>query len=386
MEVKGNNIETELKEIINNIITKGNIKLNSLCNLDFSKGLIIFINKFIDIYININSYRRNNIYRFITFLSKKFIKRPLDNNYKYSAKNKTKIKKVIVLIYLMIYLNQLSIMNSKRIESAEKYLNIKKLYYLLKKMTPILSKLYIDKIFEIEELEIIMKMLIIFTVNDNYKEIKENNDIKNIMYLKECLKIIYMTFSKSPSEIEQQFLINIFTYINIAICYLDKNEKKLNYTNKIYMLHNDCKTTKLMKLMDFMYKINNDKLTEIYFKLLCNIYYFQYDYKNFTWDLYELIEPLLKEVSFPEYQLNFIKELIAKERIYIRDNSFIFKNAFYFNGKQKNSGIVADVGNLEDHFLIAFGFNFVISEEIDEYIIFQLINHEQKIQLKAYIS
>ena len=398
MESERNNIEKEVKEIIIIIMTKGNIQLNKLFDGDISKSIIIFINKLINNYINIYSHKRNNVCRFITFLTKKFAKRPLDNNYRYSSKNKTNIKKLILWIYLMIYRNQLSIMNSKIIKSVEKYLSVKKLYYLLKKMTPILSKLYIDKIFEIEELEIIMKMLIIFTVNDNYKEIKENNDIKNIMYLKECLKIIYMTFSKNPSEIEQQFLINIFTYINTAICYLDKNEKKLNYTNKIYMLHNDCKTTKLMKLMDFMHKINNDKLTEIFFKLLCNIYYFQYDYKNCSWDFYELIEPLLKnikikdyqtllkEVSFPEYQLKFMRQLIEKERVYIKNNTLICEKAFYFNGKQQNSGIVTNILNLREHFLLIFGFNFIEREkQKDEYIIFQFINNEEKVQLKAII-
>ena len=399
MEPEGDDIEKEVKEIIINIITKGNIQLNKLFNGDISKGIIIFMNKLINNYINKYSYKGNNICRFITFLTKKFSERLLDNNYKYSTKNKTNIKKIISLIYLTIYRNQLSIMNSKKIQSEEKYLSIKKLYYLLKKITPILSKLYIDGIFKIEEFEIIMKMLIIFTVNDNYKEIKENNDIKNIMYLKECLNIILITFNESRSEIEQKFLVDIFTYINTVICYLDKNEQKLNYTNKIYMLHNNSKTTKLMKLMNFMHKINNDKLTEIYFKLLCNIYYFQYNYNNFIWDFYELIEPLLKnikikdyqtlvkEVSFPEYQLNFMRELIAKERVYIKDNNLIFDKAFYFNGKQKNSGIVANICNLKEPFLLVFGFNFIEAEkQKDEYIIFQIINNELKVQLKAIIS
>ena len=51
-------------------------------------------------------------------------------------------------------------------------------------------------------------MLIIFTINDNYKEIKENNDIKNIMHLKECLNIILIIFNKRSSEIEQSFWRN----------------------------------------------------------------------------------------------------------------------------------------------------------------------------------
>jgi hypothetical protein len=106
-----------------------------------------------------------------------------------------------------------------------------------------------------------------------------------------------LTFNEHPSEIEQQLLTDIFTYINTVIFYMDKNEQKLNYTNKIYMLHNDCKTTKLMKLMDFMHKINNDNLTKKYYQILSNIYYFQYGYDNFSWDFYQLIEPLLKNIK-----------------------------------------------------------------------------------------
>ena len=409
MDPEENNVEQEVKEIFNNIMTKGNIQLNKLYTGDISKGVISFLNKLICNYIktypkktkkeNLEINIGKNIYRFITFLSKKFAKIPLDNIYKYSTKNKTRIQKLILLIYLMIYRSQISIRNSANIKVSEKYLSIKKLYYLLKKMTPMLSKLYYDKIFILEELEIIMKMLIIFTVNDNYKEIKENNDIKNIMYLKECLNIMLMTFRENPSANEQEFLVNIFTYINTSICFMDKNEQKLNYTNKMYMLHNDCKTTKLMKLMSYMHKINNDKLTEIYYKLLSNIYYFQHNYGNFSWDFYELIEPLLKnikikdyqtlvkEVSFPEYQLNFMRELIAKERVYIKDNNLIFDKAFYFNGKQKNSGIVANICNLKEPFLLVFGFNFIEAEkQKDEYIIFQIINNELKVQLKAIIS
>ena len=399
MEIKGNNIESELKEMINNIITKGNIQLTSLYNENFSKGIIIFMNKLIDIYIITYSYKRNYIFRFINFLYKKFSKRPLDSNYKYFTKNKTRIKKIILLAYLMIYKHQLSIMNSKLIKAEEKYMRVKKLYYLLKKMSPILSKLYIDKILEIGEFEIMLKMLIIFTVNDNYKEIKENNDIKNIMYLKECLNIILMTFKKSSAKNEQKFLVDFFDYINNEICLINKTGKKINYTNKIYMLNNDCKTTKLMNFMDFMHKINNDDLTKNYYELLSNIYYFQYSYNNFIWDLYKLIEPLLKnikvkdyqtllkEVSFPEYQLNFLKHLISKERDYIKNNSLIFKNAFYFSGKQKNSGIVTKVRNLEEHFLLAFGFNFILTgEQKEEYIVFQFINDELKVQLKVTLD
>ena len=94
------------------------------------------------------------------------------------------------------------------------------------------------------------------------------------MYFKECINLILIIFSEAPNEIEQNFLIDIFNYISNNVCYRDKNKKNLNYTNKYYLLHNDYKTTKLIKLMNFIYKINNEKLTKIYFEFLINIYYF----------------------------------------------------------------------------------------------------------------
>ena len=127
-------------------------------------------------------------------------------------------------------------------------------------------------------------MLIFFTVNDDLTDMKENNDIKNIMYLKECLNILFITFDEKSSEIEQKCLIQIFDYINNTIFFRDKDKKTLNYTNKIYMLHNDCKTTKLINLMKIIHKINNENLTKIYYDILSNIYYFQYSYNDFSWN------------------------------------------------------------------------------------------------------
>ena len=98
-------------------------------------------------------------------------------------------------------------------------------------------------------------------------------------------------------------------------------------------------------------------------------------------------ETILKEISFPQFQFNFIKELMAKEREFIKNNDFIFKSDFYFSGKQPNSGIIADIGNIKDHFLLSFGFNLIITDiPKSEYIIFQIKNYEQILQLKASIT
>ena len=179
MDSGRNDIEREVKEMFNNIMTKGNVKLNNLNTGDYSKGIINFMNKLINKYINIYSSKRSGILRYINFLSKKFIEKPLKSDYKYSTKNKTNIKKIILLIYLMIYKNHISLMHSSDKKDGTNFLCIKKLYHLLKKMSSILSKLYIDKVFELAELAIFIKMLIFFTVNDDLTDMKENS----ILYL-----------------------------------------------------------------------------------------------------------------------------------------------------------------------------------------------------------
>ena len=141
--------------------------------------------------------------------------------------------------------------------------------------------------------------------------------------------------------------------------------------------------------MNFIYKINNKELTKIYFTFLINIYYFQFSYNNLAWNLYELIQPLLenidiknyetilKEIAFPEFQFCFIKELMEKEKEFIKGNDLIFKNAFYLSGKQINSGIIADIGKIKEQILLSFGFNLIITDiQKEEYIIFQIKTYE----------
>ena len=390
-------IEQEVKELFTYLIIDGNIEFNKFSSEHYTKGIIISMNKFIDIYINLLTYKKNKIWRYINYLNFK-LRNISSKILKYKTANKKNLKKILLLIYLMIYRYQISTLKFTNMNSENKFFRVKKLYQLLKTMSAITSKFYLSEILDIEELGIISKILIIFSINDSFKNIKENSDIKNIMFFKECIDVILLCFNVTSNEKEQKFLIDIFTYINNNICFRDKNNTNLNYTNKFYLLNNDHKTTKLIKLMNFIYKINNKDLTKIYFEFLTNIYYFQFSYNYLTWGLYELLEPLLKnikvkdyktllqEVSFPEFQFNFIKQIISKERKFIKDNTFIFKNAFYFSGKQPNSGIIAEIGKLSNHFLLTFGFNFIITETTKiENIIFQIKNQEQKVQLKAMI-
>ena len=258
-------INQKIQELFHALKINGIIEICKLNSESYSKGIIISVNKFIDIYLHLNSFKRKNFWRNINYLNIKYGN--INHNIKNKIKtaNKKAIKKIILLIYLSIFINQISIQNNLIFAPFEKYFFIKKLYNLLNIMSSIVSKLYKDKIINIEELDVLLKLLIIFTMNNEYKNLKENNDIKNFMYFKECLNIIFITFNEESNEFEQKFLIDIFNYINNNICFRDKGNININYTNKFYLLNNDYKTTKLIKLFNTIYLSNNGDLTKIFF-------------------------------------------------------------------------------------------------------------------------
>ena len=191
MNVLEMNFDQEIKDLFNNLISKVNINLNKIKKGPYSKGITMFINKFINIYINLTSFKTHRIWRYINYLNKKFQKASSDNDYKYRTENKENYKKVIYLIYLMIFRQETSI-KMANIDLTKKFLYFKKLNILLKTMSAIISKFYLDKIVDFDELCLILKMLIIFTINDSVTDIKENRDIKNFMFFKECLNIIFL--------------------------------------------------------------------------------------------------------------------------------------------------------------------------------------------------
>ena len=406
IEYLKNNGNNEIKTLYNNLKSKGNLQLqkfNSNSEFIFTSNMI-HIYRAINIYVNLNSFKRRIILRNINYLNKKFINLELSNNisFKYKFSNNNEVRKLILLFHLILYHIQIVLQNSKDIHSELKCKIIKQLYNLNSIVSTFIPKFYLDNIINIDDLEILLKMFILFSINnyDNF-DIKENNDIENIMYLKECLKIIKIIYSNNSSLEEEKLLTTILNYINNNICYIDKNNSYLNYTNKFYMNKNDHNTTKLLDLMAIIHKINNPKLNDIYFELLSNIYFFQFEYNNFNWPFYKMLEPLLinidkknyssilKEISFPEYQLNFITYLINKEKTFISKNPCIFKNGFYF-GEKNNNGIIAEIGKIEDNFILTFGFKLVIrNKEMaqNEYIIMQFKNlNNNKINFKICLQ
>ena len=413
----------QIKELYNNLFQKGNVKLQKFnlksetkiesktYNYIYENIYQIIQNQKERIFKEKNESLQNKIkkirrifLRNINYLYKQITSGKILNNtdIKYNLTNKELIINLFFLIYVIIFYFHISLGNNSEIDPKNKYLIIKLLYNILKKITSITSKFYSDKLLDIEQLEIIIKTLIIFSVNNSYNiDIKKKNYLKNIMYLKESLKIIKLIYCNNSSKEEQNLLLNIIKYINTIICYLDFNNNIINYTNKIYLLNNDNKSTNFLSLMDIIFKINNEDINKAYFDLVSNIYNFQFNYHNFNWPFYKMLEPLLvnintknyteilNEVSYPNFQLNFIRHLSNNEKNILEKNPFILKNGFYFGENSKNSGIIAFIDKMQDHFILNFGFKLMSSNEQiknNEFILLQFKNiNDNKAQLKISI-
>ena len=386
---------TEKYEIITiyNNLKSNNLQIENFYeNFDsIFKSNTKYIYNIINIYTNLKNFKKKSILRNIVYLNKKILKSNISNNFssKYKLSNNNDVRKFIFLFLIILYHSQVFIQNDKKISPELKYNTVKKIYFLLYIFSTLVTKFYYDQIININDFEILLKIYILFSINNYNKfDIREKNNLKNIMYLKECLKIIKIICDNDINEEQKNLIIKIFKYINNNICYSDKDNNNLNYTNKFYMINNDNNTTKLLNLMKSIHKINNKELTEVYFELLSNIYYFQFNYDNLNRPLYKLLEPLLvnidkkdyssllNEISFPNFQLNFIKYLIDKEKSFTEKNGCILKNGFYF-GENNNNGIIAEMDAIKDNFILTFGFKLVVNNkisEIDEYILLQFKN------------
>ena len=399
------NIFEEIKQLNKNLTSTINIQFHNFYQNSDSilKGNITYIQSLIKLYNNIYFKQKSTLLKNNNYLYKKITTRINSNNisFQYKLTKKEYAFKLLYLFYLVIFHYQISLQKNN-IMNEEICLNIKKLYNLLQIISIYITKLFLDKIISIEDLEIILKMLVLFSINGrNSLDIKKNGNLENIMYLKTCIEIIKLIYKDNSSKEEQTLLINIFTYIIENICYnkkIDKNEDNnyVNYTNKFYLLHNDYKTTKLLSLMYIIYKLNNPELNQVYFDLISNIYFLQSNYNNFNWPLYSFLEPLLvnintknynailNEISFLEFQLNLIENLTSKEKEFINNNPFILKNGFYLGENNNNNWITAEIENFQDNFILTFGFKLILTNESakNEYTLLQMKNEKNETMFK----
>ena len=189
----------EIKILYNNL-AKENLILK-----DFNPDSVIlkvykkYICRFINAYIN-DSNKNKLLFRKINYLCNliKSLKDPDNNLLKYKSSNKENTRKVLFLFYLIIFHNQISLQEKKvqislqgendnnKKEIIDIYKKIKKLYNLLHIISLIFSKSYLDKVINLEDLEILLKILVLFTINNHSNlDIKRKSNIENIMYLKE---------------------------------------------------------------------------------------------------------------------------------------------------------------------------------------------------------
>ena len=79
------NFEQQIKELFSELKSKGNLPLDQLYSEKYLKSLIILINKYINIYINLKSIKSSRILKYIIFLRNKFSSQSFPANYNYNT-------------------------------------------------------------------------------------------------------------------------------------------------------------------------------------------------------------------------------------------------------------------------------------------------------------
>ena len=99
------------------------IGFNKVIKEPYKKGIIKCIHKFVNIYINLNSYKRNRLWRNINYLNVKLRNVNLNSDCKYNTKNKENFLKIIFLLYMMIYIEETSILTNNNFYISRNYIH-----------------------------------------------------------------------------------------------------------------------------------------------------------------------------------------------------------------------------------------------------------------------
>ena len=242
---------------------------------------------------------------------------------------------------------------------------------LLSNLLYIIGNFYSAQIINEEHLEAILKFLLILSMSSKNEEAPNMNDnIENMMFLVQAIKIIKIIFNKiyqSKKEFnkkQKELMNNIIIFLkNNIIGY--SGLKPLNIINKFYLSHNDYYTTSLMDLAYITIKMKDDKIKKNFCELLTNIYIFSFKYENLMSQLLKLIEPLLlnidkkykeeinSEIEIINFILCFIKDLNKREEKLLKEEPILREGFFMGN---KHCGISSEIDSLEDDFSLMFGF------------------------------
>ena len=318
---------------------------------------------------------------------------------KYSESSQIKLFPFFIALYYNIFNHYLMIKTKNDLYSKK---NIIILYYLLNKISRFFGKLYLDKNINDNKFEILLKLLIIFSVSNSIdKEPNEKDEIINLMFFKVAVDLVKSVFNnlyeiqKEFTQRQEELLNNIIFYIKNNILYFNENGDRISYLNRHILSKYDYKTSLLIDLSFIISKAKSEDLYNNLINMLTDIYSFSFKYENLMCPILQqtglLIEniqrkkfdKLNEEINESDFSISLIDSIINKEKEILKEKPCMLKSGIYF-GSDK-SGLSCDINSLESEFLILFGFK-IESNDDEERTLFQIVNNKDKTpQIRCFL-
>ena len=338
----------------------------------------------------------------------KYLIKTINNN---SSKNKTfndKEQKIITKFFIIFIFNIFNevIKVKKNSEIVDKNKEIKILNKLLKDLLCIIGKLYLKKIFNDENFELILKILLIFSATKSIESIEIKNDEKyeiiHFMFFNNCIYLIKIIFNKL-FKIENEFTQRQEEIINNIIIFIKEklfdglNKPNRNsYINKILLCKNDCKTCLLLDLIFIISKTKSGDILNNFIDLLKNIYIFSLGYENIMSPMLKLLEPLFTNIQKKEinqisqelivsnFSILLLDSIINEEKNILKHNSCFLRKGFYLGNE--TCRISCDFNSLENEFIILFGLKLEKNKERNISLYNIKYTKDKSTQIKFYLK
>ena len=333
------------------------------------------------------------------------------NNINLNSKNKSykdeeqKIITKFFIIFTFSILNEV-LKCKKNKDIDEKNKEIKILNKLLKNILYIIGKLYLKKIINDENFELLLKIFLIFSITKSIESIElkkdEKYEIKNFMFFNNCInliKIIFMKLIKLQNEFTQrqeEIINNIIIFIKDKMLdSIDKSDRN-SYINKIFLSKNDSKTTLLIDLIFIISKTKSKEIVNNFINLLNNIYIFNYGYENVMSPMLKQLAPLFtniqnkdikkmtQELNISDFPIELLSSLINEENAILRKNSCFLKQGFYLGNE--TCGISCNFNSLENEFIILFGLKLEKNKEFNISLFNIKYIKDKSTQIKFYLK
>ena len=362
--------------------------------LQYTDNIIqTFCNK--NIALNNNKIITKMKNREFQFILKIYKLKKMNKRYKiYSDSNQIILFQFFIAFYYNIFRHYL-ISKANNDSISKEYILI--LYDLLSKILKIFSKLYLDKNINDDRFEILLKLLLIFSISNSIdKEPNEKEEIINLMFFKACVDLIKIVFNnlyeiqKEFTQRQEEILNNIILYIKNNMLYSNEKEIRVSYLNKHILSKYDYKTSLLIDLSFIVSKAKSKELYTNLISLLTDIYSFSLKYENLMSPILQQtgllisnikrknFDKLNEEINVSDFPISLIDSLINKEKEILKAKQCFLKSGIYFGSNI--SGLSCDISSLESEFLIIFGFKMESNDE-EERTLFQIVNNKDKTPL-----